>query len=417
MKNKCNAKRNGGSAAKVICDSVVAKVGKRTVLKGLSFDVNEGEIGVIVGPSGSGKTTLLRAIAGINSIVEGEIHLGGTLVSSAGVHIPPERRGVGYVAQEGSLFPHLSVGGNVVFGLRRKQRKSMDLAAELLDSVGLPESFLSRMPHQLSGGQQRRVALARALAPRPELILLDEPFNGLDTLSRWQVCNSFVEGLSKWGATSLLVTHDQREALAVSHSLGILLDGRIAQYGDPERIYGLPESAEVALATGEASFVEGVADDSSVSTSIGAFAITGGSQTGPVMVLVRPEQVEVSSSPQFDGPAPAVRSSKSGDLMAATVTNVRYQGNLSMLTLSVKDDADNKHTSGLDETEEFAKGAPTFSVNVTGQGASNVAYSAGVSLLSYIRPSEAPAIGAQVFLRIFGPLVTFPVDSASLPRR
>ncbi len=229
----------------------------RTVLEGLSFRLERGRVGCLLGPSGCGKTTALRLIAGFEPVMAGEIRIGGQVVSGPAVHLPAERRRVGMVFQDYALFPHLSVADNVGFGLRRLDRAiRRRRVAELLEVVGLaglPEKF----PHELSGGQQQRVALARALAPRPELLLLDEPFSNLDVDLKERLGREVRDILKQQNATAVLVTHDQREAFAIADEVGILHGGRLLQWDTPYNLYHRPADRFVADFIGEGVLLPG----------------------------------------------------------------------------------------------------------------------------------------------------------------
>ncbi len=212
--------------------------GAHPVLTGLDLDVPAGSLTAILGPSGSGKTTLLRLLAGFERADAGSIMIGDRTVDGPGVHVPPERRQIGYVPQEGGLFPHLSVAANVGFGLPARQRRG-PRTEELLAAVGLA-GMGNRYPHQLSGGQQQRVALARALAIRPEIVLLDEPFASLDAHLRASVRADVQQICQTAGTTAILVTHDQDEALSMADRIAVLRDGRIVQYAAPQDLYSRP---------------------------------------------------------------------------------------------------------------------------------------------------------------------------------
>ncbi len=247
---------------------VAKSFGGLSVLSGVDLEVPPGSFTAILGPSGSGKTTLLRIIAGFERPDAGEVRLGSEVVDDAGHRfVPCERRRIGYVPQEGALFPHLSVGRNVAFGLTRADRRGTRVD-ELLELVGLA-GLARRYPHQLSGGQQQRVALARALAPDPELVLLDEPFSSLDASLRASVRAEVHDVLRLAGATSILVTHDQDEALSMADQVAILRGGVIAQINTPSSLYRLPRDAELAQFLGEANLVEGTASGTMVQTALG----------------------------------------------------------------------------------------------------------------------------------------------------
>lgn len=268
--------------------------GDHLVLAGLDLDVAEGSLTAVLGPSGSGKTTLLRILAGFERADGGEVSIGGAVVESARTHVPPESRRIGYVPQEGALFPHLDAAGNIGFGLPRRERKG-ERVDELLHLVGL--SGEGRLyPHQLSGGQQQRVALARALATRPSLVLLDEPFSSLDAALRSEVRADVARALAETGTTSVLVTHDQDEALSLANRVAVLRDGRVAQSAGPEELYAEPLDPSLARFVGDANILEGTVRAGKVHTALGPLTMGPGTswpEAQRVLVLVRPEQVEL----------------------------------------------------------------------------------------------------------------------------
>ncbi|HCL87721.1 MAG TPA: ABC transporter ATP-binding protein [Comamonadaceae bacterium] len=213
-----------------------------------------GEIGVLIGPSGCGKTTLLRAVAGLEPVAGGSIRLGGELVGAPGRSLPPEERRIGMVFQDYALFPHLSVGRNVAFGVHGLPRPEQEQRVrEALALVGL-EGSQGRFPHELSGGQQQRVALARALAPRPRLMLLDEPFSNLDVDLRERLAHEVRAILKAAGATALFVTHDQMEAFAIGDRIGVLESGHLHQWDDAYALYHRPATRFVASFIGHGVF-------------------------------------------------------------------------------------------------------------------------------------------------------------------
>jgi iron(III) transport system ATP-binding protein len=269
--------------------------GDHPVLTDVDLDVPEGSLTAILGPSGSGKTTLLRVIAGFEHADSGTVTLGGTVVDGPSAYVPSERRRVGYVPQEGSLFPHLTVAANVAFGLARRERNRKVIAG-LLAAVGLAD-LGGRYPHQLSGGQQQRVALARALAIKPSLVLLDEPFGALDASLRSAIRADVRRLLNEAGTTAVLVTHDQDEALSTADRVAVLRDGTIVQCAAPQDLYTQPADPELACFVGEANLVDGILDDDSVDTLLGPLPVHSGTRAtlepGPVTVLVRPEQIDI----------------------------------------------------------------------------------------------------------------------------
>jgi iron(III) transport system ATP-binding protein len=339
--------------------------GAHQVLSGLDLEVPAGSLTAILGPSGSGKTTLLRVLAGFEHADAGTVRIGPALADGPGVFLPPERRRIGYVPQEGSLFPHLTVAANVAFGLNRRERRSKR-CADLLEAVGLG-GLDRRYPHQLSGGQQQRVALARALAIQPEVVLLDEPFASLDASLRASVRADVQQLLKESGTTSVLVTHDQDEALSTADRVAVLRDGGIAQCAAPQELYSCPVDADMARFIGEANLIPGTLNGSSVQTLLGRFAVTGagpgagggpgadpgaaGGRNGhsgngerPAMVLIRPEQVELI--PGTPDPVPAggagPGSSDPGrtgaDGVTGRITGYGYHGHDAVVTVQPEQD-------------------------------------------------------------------------------
>jgi iron(III) transport system ATP-binding protein len=278
--------------------------GGAPILRSVDLVVPSGALFAILGASGSGKTTLLRLLGGFERADSGVIEIGGRLVSGPGVHVPPERRQVGYVAQEGSLFPHVSVGANVVFGLPRSERRDRLKAEALLESVGLPASYAARGPHELSGGEQQRVALARALAPRPKLVLLDEPFSALDAALRIETRQAVAAILKAAGATALLVTHDQSEALSMGQQVAVLRNGALAQVAPPQTLYRQPVDAALAQFVGKAAVMPGHVAGGFATCALGRLKLALPAPDGPADIMVRPEQIRFVPETQA-GAAPA----------------------------------------------------------------------------------------------------------------
>lgn len=270
--------------------------GDHSVLTGVDLSVKNGGLLALLGPSGSGKTTLLRTVCGFERASTGTIDIGGRRVEGDGVHVRAEARRIGYVSQEGSLFPHLTVAENIVFGLDRAQRRARHRVEELLELVGLPSSCASRPPHELSGGQQQRVALARALAPSPTLVMLDEPFSSLDASLRAETREAVALALGQAGATAVLVTHDQSEALSMGHQVAVLWDGRLIQTAPPNVLYRRPVSREIASFVGEAIVLPGTVEPSgdSARCALGRLKLSAGAPSGPADIMVRPEQIRLT---------------------------------------------------------------------------------------------------------------------------
>lgn len=262
------------------------------VLDGISFGVNRREIFALVGPSGCGKTTTLRALAGFERPLSGQISLDGQIVEGNRVHVPPERRGIGFVFQDYALFPHLNVLENVMFGLHvhpRPRRRVM--AVEVLWMLGLA-GMEHRRVQQLSGGQQQRVALARAIAPSPRLVLLDEPFSNLDAELRHATRQELRAIVENTGTSALLVTHDQEEALSVAHRIAVMCNGRLEQVGPTEEVYNHPRTAFVAQFLGRTNLIEGKGIGCCAETTLGRIELDR-PREGQVLISMRPEHLSL----------------------------------------------------------------------------------------------------------------------------
>jgi iron(III) transport system ATP-binding protein len=258
----------------------------------LNLEIERGELMAVLGPSGCGKTTLLRVIAGFERPDAGCVVVSDEVVAGPGRIVPPEKRRVGMVFQDYALFPHLSVEGNVAFGLSNRSREERDaLTRRTLELVGLQHRARTGV-HELSGGERQRVALARALAPEPELVLLDEPFSNLDATLRAGLRREVELILRDAEATALLVTHDQEEALSLADRLAVMRDGQIVQVGPPVEVYGKPATRWAAQFVGEVNVLSGMARGAGVETELGVFDLRAPT-SGPVHVAVRPEQLEL----------------------------------------------------------------------------------------------------------------------------
>ncbi|HEV8424087.1 MAG TPA: ABC transporter ATP-binding protein [Actinomycetes bacterium] len=311
--------------------------GPATVLDGARLRAPAGRVVALLGPSGCGKTTLLRCIAGLERPDDGEVRLDDRPLCAPGVFVPPERRRIGMVFQDGALFPHLNVAGNVGYGLRREQRRRGRLAArqpgrveQALDLVDLA-GFGARMPASLSGGQQQRVALARALVTHPSVLLLDEPFSNLDTILRVQIRGEVQRLLADLGVTAVFVTHDQEEAFVVGDEVAVMLGGRIVQQAVPAELYRAPASRAVAAFLGDANLVPGVADAGLAHTAVGRVPLRA-ELLGDVDVLLRPEQLRVTAGRGADahrdgtGAGGTASTSAGRASVGATIDAVEYYG-------------------------------------------------------------------------------------------
>jgi iron(III) transport system ATP-binding protein len=321
------------------------------VLRKVSLVVDANEIVALLGPSGCGKTTLLRSIAGLERLDDGEIAIDGAVVSGHRTHVRPEDRRIGMVFQDWALFPHLTVGENVGYGLTRDERRS-GRVGHALDLVGL-DGLEKRLPSTLSGGQQQRVALARALAPRPRAILLDEPFSNLDTSLRVQVRTEVHRLLNGLGITTIFVSHDQEEAFVLGDRVAVMHGGTIEQFATPVEIYEAPASRWMADFVGDANLLLGIGQGDHAQTSIGAVPLRV-AHRGAIEVLIRPEHLVIDD----------------GD--TATVELVEYYGHDHVILLRL---ADGQHVRSR------ASGAPRFvrgqTVAVRSSGVASVGFETG----------------------------------------
>jgi iron(III) transport system ATP-binding protein len=276
------------------CREVSKRFGSVVAVDAVDLEVARGEFVALLGPSGCGKTTLLRIVAGLERADGGSVEVDGTLVDGPTVHVSPEDRSVGMVFQAYALFPHLDVRANLAFGLRGLERRErQDRVEEVLTLVGL-EGLGARMPSELSGGQQQRVALARAIAPRPSLLLMDEPFSSLDAAMRASVREDVRRILKEAGQTALLVTHDQEEALSVTDRVGVMFAGSLHQMADPRTLYREPATREVASFVGDAVLLPARrAASFMVDSPIGRLATKDTVVAEVVTVVLRPESVEL----------------------------------------------------------------------------------------------------------------------------
>jgi iron(III) transport system ATP-binding protein len=298
-------------------------LGQKLILNDLSFSLAEGQIAALLGPSGCGKTTLLRSIAGLIAPSDGTIRFGKQLVSLSSLVMPSHKRKIGYVPQDGALFPHLNIADNIAFGLDRStftKDQIRQTTKEMLNLIGL-QGFEKRMPSQLSGGQQTRVALARALAVKPAIVLLDEPFSALDAALRGDLRSDVIDLLRKSNATAILVTHDREEALVSADVVALMRDGQIIQQGSPEVVYSAPISPAIAISTGDALVLAAskLADGST------SYLFNASSQSPAVEaghIVIRPEEIKLNR--QLSEAAPTGR-----------IVNIDYYGHDAMVSVEI----------------------------------------------------------------------------------
>ncbi|MFM7344164.1 MAG: ABC transporter ATP-binding protein [Tagaea sp.] len=278
--------------------------GAKKAVDGVSLAVEPGQLVCLLGPSGCGKTTLLRIAAGLEPLQKGSVALDGCAIAEPGYAIPPEERGVGLVFQDYALFPHLDVTGNVAFGLDKlASAERAARVAETLAQVGM-QDYARAWPHELSGGQQQRVALARALAPKPRVVLMDEPFSGLDARLRESIRDDTLHVLKKSGAATLMVTHDPEEAMFMADRIAVMREGRIEQDGPPDEVYAKPASAFVARFFGQVNEVDSVVAGGYAATPFGRVRASGWKEGARVQVLIRPEGLALAGIPDT-APEPA----------------------------------------------------------------------------------------------------------------
>jgi iron(III) transport system ATP-binding protein len=301
---------------------VTRRYGAVTALDAVSLAIGEGGRTAIVGPSGSGKTTLLRLVAGFEAPDAGRILLGGEILADGPRAVPAHRRGVGVVMQDGALFPHLTVAENIGFGIGQGLPDRADRIARLMQMVGLDLAMLPRRPDALSGGQQQRVALARALARQPRLMLLDEPFSALDTALRASTRKAVADLLQAAGITTVLVTHDQAEALSFADHVAVMGAGRVLQAGTPQELYLRPANAMIATFLGDAAILPARLSAGWADCALGRLAVDDPDRHGAGTIMLRPEQIAL---------VPGI----AGEAVAAEVAGVDFGGAVCTVTLRV----------------------------------------------------------------------------------
>lgn len=342
--------------------SVRKSYGPVLAVDGVDLDVAQGSHIAIVGPSASGKSTLLRLIAGFEEPDRGEVSLDGVVLAGDGHMVPAHKRGIGYVAQDGALFPHLTIGENVGFGIARREPDRDARISQLLKMVGLDASIAARRPDQLSGGQQQRVSIARAMAQRPRLMLLDEPFSALDTNLRIATRKAVTDILRAASITTVLVTHDQAEALSFADRVAVMHEARLVQFGTPRDLYERPATQRIAAYLGDAVLLSAVLAGGVAECALGRLASGTADARGEAKIMIRPEQIQLMEIAEPDA---------AGDGCVAKVVRVDFGGGANQVTV------------------ELRGPAPT-------------------TLL--IRQSQSPTVGAWVRLTVHGRVHVFDPD-------
>ena len=307
-------------------NAIYKSYGPLGVAENIDLSVETGSRTAIVGPSGSGKTTLLRMIAGFESPDSGTIVLNGKVLADGPAAVPAHQRRIGYVPQDGALFPHMSIAANIGFGLSDGHAGKQQRVAELMELVELDSRMLKRWPHELSGGQQQRVALARALAQRPSLMLLDEPFSALDAGLRASIRKVVEQVLAETGVTSILVTHDQAEALSFADQLAVMRQGKLVQVGGPRDLYLYPCDEEAARFLGDAIVIPARLESGWAQCELGQIPVRDRARAGNAQIMLRPEQL------QLRDPVTHVNGL---DGCLATVTESDFGGHASLLTVQL----------------------------------------------------------------------------------
>jgi len=308
--------------------------GGRQVVRDVSLAVAPGQITCLLGPSGCGKSTTLRIIAGVDRQDAGEIRVDGRVVATPARSTPPEARSIGLMFQDFALFPHLSVGDNVGFGLRGPRAARAARVGELLERVGLSHA-VGMFPHELSGGEQQRVALARALAPRPRIMLMDEPFSGLDERLKDGIRDATLDVLKEEGTAVLLVTHEPDEAMRMADEIALMRDGRIVQTGAPYNIYNAPVDLEAAAFFSDINVISGEVQGGLVQTPFGAFLAPGRADGARVDIAIRPQHLRIDFDRAGRGPVPT---EVDGTPARGLVERARFMGRESLVEFRMEAD-------------------------------------------------------------------------------
>ena len=317
----------GSLPPRLLAEGLCRSFGQAEVLRDISLSVAAGQVTCLLGPSGCGKSTTLRIIAGVETADRGRVEIDGQAVAAPGLHVPPERRSVGLMFQDFALFPHLSVAQNVAFGLKGDSAARARRVGELLERVNL-SGFGEKHPHQLSGGEQQRVALARALAPRPKVMLMDEPFSGLDNRLRDGIRDTTLDILKEEGAAVVLVTHEPDEAMRMADEIVLMRGGRMVQRGAPYNVYNAPVDKAAAAFFSDINVIRGISRGALTETPFGAFLTPGHADGAAVDIVIRPQHLKIDFDRAGRGPNPTPQD---GTPARGTVARARYLGRESLV--------------------------------------------------------------------------------------
>lgn len=308
--------------------------GGRAVVEDVSLTVEAGQVMCLLGPSGCGKSTTLRILAGVDRQDVGQVLADGQLLSGADGHLPPEKRGIGLMFQDFALFPHLSVAENVAFGLRLPRGEKLARAGALLERVNL-SGFGDKYPHELSGGEQQRVALARALAPKPRIMLMDEPFSGLDNRLRDGIRDATLDLLKEEGAAVLLVTHEPDEAMRMADVIALMRRGRVVQQGAPYNLYNAPVDRSAAAFFSDLNIIRGRVQGALIHSVFGEFLAPGHPDGSEVDIVIRPQHLKIDFDRAGRGPLPTPQD---GVPARGSVVRARYLGRESLVEFRMDHD-------------------------------------------------------------------------------
>lgn len=314
--------------------NITRRFGGRDVVRDVSLSVMPGQVMCLLGPSGCGKSTTLRIIAGVERQDAGDVLVDGEVISDADYHAPPEERGIGLMFQDFALFPHLSVAENVAFGLSGSKTEKRARVVELLERVRLPQ-HIDAYPHELSGGEQQRVALIRAIAPRPRIMLMDEPFSGLDNRLRDGVRDETLEILKEEGTAVLLVTHEPEEAMRMADEIALMRAGHVVQRGAPYNVYNAPVDRSAAAFFSDINVIRGKVNGALTDTAFGRFLAPGVPDGTEVEIVIRPQHLRIDFDRNGRGPNPTPQD---GTPARAVVERARYMGHESLVELRMDHD-------------------------------------------------------------------------------